>query len=408
MPVTAAEAGSGAGIPPGWLKFRGRRAEGRGNHALDEHSRGKDAMEAANGLFALFMKHLPGAAFIKDRHGIYRYVNETLLRSFGGKVSDWIGKSDRQRWPAEAVEQFRATDEQVLSTLETVHYLAAIQQEDGVHYWLAHKFPILGQDPREALIGGVAIDITERIEAEEALKRAHDNLEARVQERTARLRQLTAQLLTAQEQERKRVARDLHDDLGQNLLLLKLRMSGIKDRLGPFGGELETGCREMIAHVSRVIEDVRRISRSLSPSILEDLGLTSALRHLLDDFCKHHGVKCCSFEVDDIDALFSSETQIHLYRIIQEGLTNVGKHASASHVSLLARREGDRIALVLADNGKGFDVKGGSERGGCRGLGLATMSERARLASGTLEVASNVGGGTKVQICVPIERSGVE
>ncbi len=373
---------------------------------MGELGRGSEALGAGDRLFALFMKHLPGAAFIKDRHGVYRYVNETMLRSFGGTLDDWVGKSDLERWPREVVEQFRATDEQVLKTLEPVRYLVTIRHADGIHHWLAHKFPIPGEQGGAVLIGGVAIDITERINAEEALQRSRDQLESRVQQRTARLRQITAQLLNAQEQERKRLARDLHDELGQNLLLLKLRMGGIKDKLGPMSGELQAGCGEVIEHVSRIIDDVRRISRSLSPSILQDLGFTSALRHLLEEYCRHHGIQHCSFDVGDIDALFSSETQIHLYRIIQEGLTNVGKHARASSVSLSATRQGDRITLILEDNGKGFDLKGTAHKEGCRGLGLATMSERARFASGVLEVSSEVGKGTRVCVWVPVGGQG--
>jgi two-component system, NarL family, sensor histidine kinase UhpB len=503
-------------------------------------------------LFALFMRHLPGTAFIKDRNGVYHYVNETMLRVFGREKNEWLEKTDPELWPPEVVEQFRATDEKVLKSLQPVHYLATIQQEDGVHHWLVHKFPIVGREPDEVLVGGVAIDISERVKAENALKRAHDELEARVEERTAkliqanrnlqegmeerlqaqvllefersrltalledlpalislrgsdgsirfanrlfrehlgatpsalhrevftdpnepgktrpvngagrrafpvsregsmggkriyeiyeypfmesdgssltlqlamditgrkeaetalrqseaRLRLITAQLLTAQERERKRVARDLHDDLGQNLLLLKLRMSAVKEKLGPLNQDLEIGCHEMIKHVGEVIEEVRRISRSLSPSILEDLGLTSALKHLLDEFCKHHGVEQCSFDVDDIDALFTPETQINLYRIIQEGLTNVGKHARAACVTIAAKRDGAEICFVLEDNGMGFSQDETQEKHGVqRGLGLATMDERAKLMGGTLEVTSKVGAGTRVCVRLPIEHRG--
>ncbi|MHC1743513.1 MAG: PAS domain-containing protein [Syntrophobacteraceae bacterium] len=502
-------------------------------------------------LFALFMGHLPGTAFIKDHDGTYLYVNETVLRVFGGEVNDWVGKADPDLWASEVVKQFRASDEQVLSTLQPVHYLAAIQHEDGIHHWLAHKFPIIGRQPGGILIGGIAIDITERVKAENALKQAHDELEVRVRERTAklmeanrklregmeerqlansllefersrliallenlpalislkasdgtvrfgnrhfrehlaayeggsgslafqfseepggskgidaaerfsllhgregslagqrtfdiyeypfpdsdgtsltlqlamdvtsrkeaeralrqseaRLRSITAQLLNAQEQERKRVARDLHDGLGQNLLLLKLRMGAVKEKVGKLSHDLETGCQEMIAHVTRIIDDVRRISRSLIPSILEDLGLTSALKHLLDEFCRHQWIEECSFGVDDIDALLTSEAQINIYRIIQEALTNVGKHAAATCVSLSAKREQEAIRFVLEDNGKGFSPEGCVEKHGARGLGLATMDERARLAGGTLEVTSREGGGTRVCVLVPVVKQG--
>jgi signal transduction histidine kinase len=159
-------------------------------------------------------------------------------------------------------------------------------------------------------------------------------------------------------------------------------------------------------YVDQVLESIRRLSRELSPSALEDLGLSAALHSMAEDFATHSGIET-SVSMIEVDDLFPPESQIHVYRILQESLTNISKHAEARYVSLAIERGESEVSLVVEDNGKGFDTREVAARYSMeRGLGLAAMGERARMLEGSLEISSRKGEGTKVTVIIPIENSG--
>jgi signal transduction histidine kinase len=278
-----------------------------------------------------------------------------------------------------------------------------------------------------------------RRRAEEALRDAHDQLEARVADRTqeleravkvvnrelgerkktevalrqseTQLRHLSGRLLTVQEEEQRRIAAELHDELGHALVVLKIRLKLVRGECA--SGDCNGGCsavnlvarqqcEELSKYIDQVIEDVRRLSRDLSPSVLEDLGLCSALRWLVDNSVGNGGGEMVS-DIVDIDHLFSPKAQVLVYRIVQEALTNVRKHAGAHKVSLSIERHDDRVSFVVEDDGVGFDTEGATMRDACdKGLGLTTMRERAWMLGATLEVASERGKGTRVSLSAPV------
>jgi signal transduction histidine kinase len=215
-------------------------------------------------------------------------------------------------------------------------------------------------------------------------------------------RNLSFQLLTAQETERRRISRELHDEFGGALAVFKLRLGYIEKHLREDQAEIKKACESTLQYIDQVIENVHRLSRDLSPSILEDLGLSSALRWLVNSFGKNYNIVGIISEVTDIDHLFPQNTQIVIYRIVQEALTNIGKHAQAKNVSLVVKRDDSMISISLEDDGKGFDVKGAMIKDvGERGIGLASMDERSRMLGGSLEVWSERGHGTRVTLRIP-------
>ena len=212
--------------------------------------------------------------------------------------------------------------------------------------------------------------------------------------------------MSIQEQERRRVARELHDELGQALTVLKINLVAIEDKLTLDQQHLKENCEHMLSYIDTVIENVRRLSWDLSPSSLEDLGLAAALGYLVDETCRNHHMHS-AVVMDEIDHLFSPEIQINIYRIFQESLTNVVKHAKASLVSVQVSREDGAVSFKIRDNGRGFNVKqivpGKVPK---RSLGLTAMSERALMAQGSLQITSRKGQGTTVAFSIPTDKRG--
>ncbi len=231
-------------------------------------------------------------------------------------------------------------------------------------------------------------NISERKRSEDALRESEKNL-----------RYLSSQLLTSQETERKRIAVELHDGLGQAMMVAKMRLRVIERSLP--AGKSKKECEALLKYLDEVIENVRRLSHDLMPSILEDLGLQAALGHLLDEFTRYTGIRL-STDLDDIQALFPPEQQLIIYRIFQESLNNITKHAHPSEVSVAMKREPGGVSCRLEDNGEGFEVqKVLASDSRKRGMGLAALEERVRMMGGSLEIWSQIGTGTRISFFIP-------
>lgn len=227
--------------------------------------------------------------------------------------------------------------------------------------------------------------------AEQAIRDREERLRLReaVNEQQEKLRELTAMLLTTQEQERRRIARELHDDLCQRVARLEMDLAKLRDN--PAGGQLEP----IIGQTRAIFDELRSLSHSLHPSVLEHLGLKAALQSLVEDFEYRHNIAVHFLCLIDRGIPFSIATV--LYRIAQEALRNVAKHAGDARVTLTLSENAHELCLTIRDDGCGFD--GGIPRTK-PGLGLISMQERASLIGGHLEVHSIPGGGTTVGVRV--------
>lgn len=214
---------------------------------------------------------------------------------------------------------------------------------------------------------------------------------------------LLRRLFESQEQERARIARDLHDGVGQNLTALLVGLRTIEE-----AGDLGTAgarARELRELASAAHGDVRRLARGLRPAALEELGLASAVERLCEDFQRTHGVEV-TLDLDPPPAARlepSAETAV--YRIVQEGLANVARHAQAREVEVLLAQDGEHLVLSLRDDGRGFEA---SDLDGLRGreggFGLANIRERALMLGGECAVRARRGEGTSIEIRIPLER----
>ncbi|MBX3235585.1 MAG: sensor histidine kinase [Nitrospiraceae bacterium] len=255
--------------------------------------------------------------------------------------------------------------------------------------------------------------VFQRRRTEALLKEANERLEQRVSERTAdlaesrlaiqrnevQLHALTGRILTAQEEERRRIARDLHDDVNQRLAILTLGLQGVERRNGSVPDEVQREVRSALRGLAALSDDVRHMAYRYHPSILDDLGLEAALQRLLDEFSARTGIKTL-FVRQPLDPPPGKSTATALYRVVQECLSNIVRHADASRVEVELTGGGEEVELVVRDNGIGFQPQVGEPAQG--GLGLLNIRERLLALDGHCRIESAPGQGTTVSVHVPI------
>ncbi len=239
-------------------------------------------------------------------------------------------------------------------------------------------------------------EIIERKKAEEALRESEEALRGSENE----LRRLAGQLITAREEERRRLARELHDDLTQTLAALALELANIRIKTKITNPRVAEGLISAEGRVHSLADSIHDMSRLLHPSILDDLGLEAAIRAECERFGEREGIPI-RFHFSVAEKL-SDDYSLTLYRIVQEALHNISKHAAASDASVSLISENGLITLTVADSGQGFNP---SAVRGRAGLGLVSMSERIRLIEGTLSVDSRPGEGAKITVRAPLKET---
>ncbi len=240
---------------------------------------------------------------------------------------------------------------------------------------------------RKAILS-LAIDITEQVKAENQLKDSYDDI-----------RRLHSHLLTIREDERTSVAREIHDELGQQLTGLKMDASWLLKKATGIENDQKEKLSQMILLIDETVKTVRRISRDLRPGILDDLGLVAALEWQSCEFEKRTGVKC-DFKAFISELTLNKNATIGIFRIYQESLTNIMRHANATLVNAYLKSHDNLIELSIQDNGVGFDKNLIKAK---RTLGLTGLSERAIMLGGNLNIESEKGKGTRIVFEMPID-----
>jgi signal transduction histidine kinase len=229
-------------------------------------------------------------------------------------------------------------------------------------------------------------------------KKIHNNTEEQ-------LRYLSSLIIAAQEIERKRISRELHDELGQALSLIKFKVRFIKKDLFENQVTIKQECENTLEFIDQVIENVRRLSRDLSPILLDDLGLTASIRWLINNLQTTEKNLNVTSHIINIDHYFPKNSHINIYRIIQEIFTNIREHANAENVSIVIKRQDDTISFSIEDDGQGFDIEHALKKITFeRGLGLASMAERVHMLGGIFNINSKFDKGTQINFTIPFKK----
>lgn len=270
----------------------------------------------------------------------------------------------------------------------------------------------------------IVSDLTERNRHSEELQSAYDQMEIRVSERTKELADtntelvaaitdrktaesiridLLQRLITGQEDERRRIARDIHDQLGQRLTALRLKIASLREMCAE-NPELHARATRLQEIAEMLDSEVSFLAWQLRPTALDELGLSDAVNTYVKEWSRHYGIPA-RFHPAGLAALkLDRDLETHLYRITQEALHNVVKHADAAEVNVLLERSGENIVLIVEDNGVGFSgVEKERVPKSRKGLGIKGMNERAVLIGGSLEIESAPGSGTTVYIRAPLQ-----
>ncbi len=248
--------------------------------------------------------------------------------------------------------------------------------------------------PRLRLLGDILVNAMERKEADAASRESERILRQNERE----LRKLAARMIFAQEEERARLARELHDDLSQRLAVLAIDVGGLEKRWPDPPAPVRTELGRMKDDVMRISRDVHGLSRQLHPSILDDLGLIKAIESECAGFSNREGI-AIAFSHENVPRVLPNALSLPIYRIVQEGLRNIAKHACAEHISVSLKGLDRDVLLSIRDDGIGFDPADVEEE---PGLGLLSMRERARLIQGELTIQSRPDQGTVITLRAPL------
>jgi PAS domain S-box-containing protein len=322
--------------------------------------------------------------FVWRKDGAILDANDAFLDMVGYEREDLV--SGRIRWWDLTPPEWRASTELAIAAVNREGRVQPDEKEylrkDGSRVPIMIGRVAFDTSAKEGV--AFVVDLTERKEAEQRLRESYEML-----------RELTSRRETAREEERKHIAREMHDELGQYLTALRMRASTLRMQVGNGDPKLFDEMRGLVALVDQTMQVVRSVITSLRPPAL-DSGIVAALEWLADEF-NRNGRTVCRLSVGEENMVMSEDRAIVLFRLVQEALTNVARHAAANEVAITLERTQEACTLEIRDDGQGFDAQAIRRTS----FGLAGMEERVRMLGGRIDVISTPGNGTTIKVRLP-------
>lgn len=332
------------------------------------------------------LKYTPSVVYIKNKKGEYRLVNSNFEKLFQVKQADIIGKMDIDIFEAEIAKKLTQNDQIVVENRDSCQVEEVYIQKGNPHTFLTVTFPIYDDNNVINGIGGILTDITKLKLAEDQLKR------------------FSRDIIAGQELERSKIARELHDELGQMLTAFSIDIAWLLKIAKDKDPKSYLRIKQMDEQINQTITDVRNLSFRIRPGVLDDLGLADALDWLTQDFEKRTQTSCL-LKVSGVKSNLkkvSNSLSTAIYRITQEALTNVTRHALASSVEVDLMFSETDLILTIVDSGTGFEI---DENTKFESLGIVGMKERASLLGGKVQIQSKITSGTQIHCQIPLQHN---
>jgi PAS domain S-box-containing protein len=367
------------------------------------------------------------AIIFKNTEGIIEEWNIGAERLFGYTAEEAIGQSILIIYtPEDRVNQISPLEMKIAAETGVCEDERWHLRKDGSVFFASGLLHSIYEKDSLTCYVKIVRDLTERVELEAALEESRQMLEIKAGERISEqgeairslrlemaanrrkdvLRQrLMQKVIDMQEDERKRISRDIHDHLGQEMTALKLQLHAFREQLGN-DAKLTERFDKVLKTAENLDSTIDFIAWELRPAALEEIGLEAALNNYVKQWSKQFQANAEVAAPTLSDRRLAHSIEVNLYRIVQEALNNIAKHANANNVSILLEKPEDKIVLIIEDDGVGFNLE--EKVNEAQGLGLIGMGERAALVNGEIEIESAIGNGTTIYVRVPASYEGAE
>jgi PAS domain S-box-containing protein len=388
------------------LEILNRELEQRVEERTQELERRAEVLENLNLMLAHKNQELdaiihtaPDIIFSRQADGGRDYISDRFYEYTGAPVGSANGLGWMEHVHPEDKE--RTAAEWARSVQSGANYEAEyrLRSRDGVHRWFrARAVPIRNENGSVARWYGTCSDIHDSKELEQSIRDSASKLEKMVDERTTELRELSVRLMTMQDQEHRRIARELHDGLGQELAVAKIVLDTTVQQNSP--QTTRSSCLEAIAIIDRAIQQVRSMSHLLHPPLLDEVGLLSAISWYVDGLTQRTGIQA-HLEVEPREfPRLAPDLETAIFRIVQEALTNVFRHSGATQVWISLSQQGVQTAVKVRDDGRGIAVKVAELQPDSLGVGIRGIKQRTKEFGGELRIA-NANPGTIIEVVIP-------